>query len=50
MIHGAVDGYSWMIVYLRCADSNMANTVLELFMEGVQDFPAVLEGTGELKM
>ena len=35
-IHGAIDGYSRMIVYLHCNDNNWAYTVLELFEEPVE--------------
>ncbi len=31
VIHGAIDGYSRMIVFLRCATNNRKETVLELF-------------------
>ena len=36
VIHGAIDGYSRMIVYLHCSDNNWAYTVLELFEEVVE--------------
>ena len=35
MVHGAVDGYSRIPVYLRCSSNNRAETVLELFTEAV---------------
>ena len=38
VIHGAVDGYSRMIVYLQCADNNRAMTVLKLFQTATQEF------------
>ena len=38
VIHGAVDGYSRTIVYLKCADNNRAPTVLDYFREGVARF------------
>lgn len=31
MIHGCIDGYSRRIIYLKAADNNRADTVLELF-------------------
>lgn len=36
VIHGCVDGYSRRIVYLRCADNNRVETVLELFERSVE--------------
>ena len=36
MIHGCIDGYSRRIVYLHCCDNNRADTVLQLFIEGVR--------------
>ena len=35
-IHGTINGYSRMIVYLHCSDNNRAYTVLELFEEAVE--------------
>ena len=31
VIHGGIDSYSWLIVYLRCGNNNRASTVLALF-------------------
>ncbi|KAL5493568.1 hypothetical protein EMCRGX_G014772 [Ephydatia muelleri] len=36
VIHGCIDGYSRRIVYLHCCDNNRADTVLQLFIEGVR--------------
>ena len=36
VIHGAVDGYSRIPVYLGASDNNKALTVLQLFLRGVQ--------------
>ena len=36
MIHGALDGYSRMVVYLHAATDNKASTVLQLFQSAVQ--------------
>ena len=36
VIHGAVDGYSRIPVYLSASDNNRALTVLQLFLRGVQ--------------
>lgn len=33
VIHGAIDGYSRTITYLKCADNNRASTVLSEFVE-----------------
>ena len=33
VVHGAVDGYSRLIVYLHCSSNNRANTVYRLFVE-----------------
>jgi len=38
VIHGSIDGYSRLIVYLRCSDNNWADTVLHLFVEAVQHY------------
>ena len=38
-VHGAVDGYSCMIVYLyiHCSTNNNAETVLSHFIRGVEE-------------
>ena len=36
VIHGGVDGYSRMIVFLKCSPNNFATTVLQEFEKGVQ--------------
>ena len=35
VIHGGIDGYSRLIVYLQCSTNNTAQTVLELFQAAV---------------
>ena len=35
VVHGAVDGYSRIPVYLSCSDNNEAKTVLSLFLKAV---------------
>ena len=37
-MHCCVDGYSRVIVYATLTDNNRADTVLELFIKGVQEF------------
>ena len=36
MTHGGIDGYSRLIVFLRCSSNNRAATVYELFLSAVQ--------------
>ena len=38
VIHGGIDGYSRLIVYMQCADNNRANTVFQSFTRGVQSY------------
>ena len=38
MIHGGIDGYTRMIVFLRCSLNNKSSTVFSLFLEAVQEF------------
>jgi hypothetical protein len=35
MIHGGIDGYSRVPVFLSCSNNNRADTVLELFQKAV---------------
>ena len=35
VIHGGIDGYSRMIVYLRCSNNNKASTVLAFLRESI---------------
>ena len=37
VIHGGIDGFSRKIVFLRAANNNMASTVLDCFLEAVQN-------------
>ena len=38
VIHGAIDGFSRMVVYLACCTNNEASTVLRLFKSAVNEF------------
>ena len=38
VIHGCIDGYSRLILYLRCSTNNRSATVLELFENAVRSF------------
>ena len=38
VIHGAIDGYSRVVVFLRCNTNNRGETVLGLFREAVNTF------------
>ena len=37
VMHGAIDGYSCRILYLKGSDNNRAETVFVLFCEGVME-------------
>ena len=36
VIHGWIDGFSRRIVFLRCSDNNLSQTVLELFLKAIE--------------
>ena len=38
VIHGGIDGYTRIPVYLKCSSNNKADTVLNLFMEAVEEY------------
>ena len=38
VIHGAIDGYSQLITFLKCSNNNRSETVLRAFREGVQHY------------
>ena len=52
VVHGGVDGYSRVIVYLKCSNDNRAETVLQLFRKLClhMDCLAVSEVTGAERM
>ena len=37
-IHGAIDGFSRKIMYLKCSTNNMASTVLDLLINATNQF------------
>lgn len=37
-MHGAIDGYSRLITFLRCSNDNRAETVLDCFIEAAQEY------------
>lgn len=38
VIHGGIDGYSRLIVYLECSSNNKATTVARLFLKATEEF------------
>lgn len=38
VVHACIDGFSRMIIYLTCANNNLASTVLSSFEEGVSEY------------
>ena len=38
VIHGGIDGYSRLITYLKVAPDNLSSTVLNAFLQAVQEF------------
>ena len=38
VVHGAIDGYSRMIMYLSCSTNNKSSTVMQLFREAITEF------------
>ena len=37
VIHGCINGYSRRIVFLRCSNDNLSQTVLELFLKAIEN-------------
>ncbi len=38
MIHGAIDGYSRLVTFLRCSTNNRSETVLGDFVKATQEY------------
>ena len=38
ILHGCIDGYSRAVIYLKCYTNNLANTALQCFLQGTQEF------------
>ena len=38
VIHGAIDGYSRMITFLKCSTNNRSDTVRDLLVEAIEEF------------
>lgn len=38
VIHGGIDGFSRMIVFLKCSTNNLVSTVLDCFVQAVRIF------------
>ena len=47
VIHGCVDGFSRTVIYLKCANNNLAATALEYFVEGVANFGLPMRVRGD---
>ena len=46
-MHGCIDGYSRAIVYIKCFSNNRAGTILQCFMDGIQEFGIPLRVRGD---
>ena len=38
VVHGGIDGYSRLVVFLRCSDNNRSGTVANLFLVATEEF------------
>ena len=47
VLHGCIDGYSRAIVYIKCFSNNRAGTILQCFMDGIQEFGIPLRVRGD---
>ena len=43
VIHGAIDGFSRLVLYLECTNNNQATTVVSMFKKGVSHFGLPLQ-------
>lgn len=37
-MHGGIDGFSRLIVFLQCSSNNRSSTVLRVFQNGVEQY------------
>lgn len=47
VVHGGIDGYSRIVVYLKCSNNNREDTVLQLFLQAVNVPSRVRADRGE---
>ncbi len=47
VIHGCVDGFSRTVIYLKCANNNLAATALGYFLEGTAQFGLPMRVRGD---
>ena len=47
VFHGCIDGFSRVIVYLKCFTNNLANTVLQCFINGTQEYGLLFRVRGD---
>ena len=38
VVHGCIDGYSRLVLYLKCCDNNRSDTVLDLFVSATEQY------------
>ena len=44
VVHGGIDGYSRLIMYLRVANNNRSDTVLAAFQHGIRQYGLPFKG------